>query len=266
MEMDRCRDLRPHYAAYAADATDKATAMRIQLHLGDGCASCAGEIEQLMETFHAVPLGLAPKAPPAGSRDSLLEELGRTPQEQHETPVLFPETNRMRLWKVLTALSTVALVAVAWWGNQQLDAIAALEAEIDRAGMVNTVDTRSLERQVKQLKGTLSHAVTPRAEVIDLRGKSSIARLFLDRAGGVATFSAESLGDPGKGKLHHLWLRDDDTVVLLGRIPPQFSREGGQLRFRLTADHPDKGEALVTLEAADATPTTPSEKALLTSP
>ena len=264
--MDRCRDLRPHYAAYAADATDKATAMRIQLHLGDGCASCAGEIEQLMETFHAVPLGLAPKAPPAGSRDSLLEELGRTPQEQHETPVLFPETDRMRLWKVLTALSTVALVAVAWWGNQQLDAIAALEAEIDRAGMVNTVDTRSLERQVKQLKGTLSNAVTPRAEVIDLQGKSSVARLFLDRAGGVATFSAEPLGDPGQGKLHHLWLRKDDTVVLLGRIPPQFSREGGQLRFRLNADHPDKGEALVTLEAADATPTTPSEKALLTSP
>ena len=264
--MDRCRDLRPHYAAYAADAADKATAMRIQLHLGDGCASCVVEIEQLMETFHAVPLGLTPKAPPTGSRDSLLEELSRTPQEQHETPVLFPETDRMRLWKVLTALSAVALVAVAWWGKQQLDAIETLKADADRAGMVNTVDTRSLERQVEQLKGTLANAITPRAEVINLQGTSSVARLFLDRAGGVATFSAESLGDPGQGKLHHLWLRDKGAVVLLGRIPPQFSREGGQLRFRLNDDHADKGEALVTLEAADPTPATPSGKALLTSP
>ncbi|MCO4768442.1 MAG: anti-sigma factor [Deltaproteobacteria bacterium] len=263
--MDRCRDLRPMYAAFAADSASRADAMRIQLHLGDGCAACAVEIEQLMESYYAIPLGLTPRSAPEGSRDSLLEEIARTPQEQHEVPVLFPETDRLRLWKVLTALSAVAVIAVAWWGKTQTDGIEQIEGEAARARMMGTVDTRSLERQVGQLSETLQSAASPRADVINLAGEGRVARIFLDAASGVATLSSEALGDPGDGNLHHVWLVQGDTPTLLGRIPPGFSREGGQIRFRVE-QAVDGASGLLTLDPSAQTPETPGETVLSAAP
>ncbi len=264
--MDRCRDLRPLYAAYAAEATSREDAMRIQLHLSDGCAACAVEIEQLMEAFHAVPLGFTPVEAPAGSRQRLLDEIARTPQEPRDVPVLFPEADRNRLWKVLAALSALAVAAMAWWGATTNKRVARLEDELSRAGMVSSVDTRSLERQVGELRATISNLAVPTAWIVDLRGDAGDpqGRLFLDVPGGVATFAVTALGAPPEGQLHHLWLVEDDAARLLGRLPPAFSAQGGQIRFRLDPAPADGVTALVTLDAADPTPSEPGQGILAT--
>jgi len=262
MEMDRCRDLRDLYPAYSADATSKADAMRIQLHLGDGCAACAVEIEQLMEAFHAVPLGTRPVETSAQSREALMGEIGRTAQEAHDVPVLFPETDRNRLWKVLTVCAAISLACTAWWGNQQLQRIEQLKGEVGRAGMSQSVDTRSLERQIGELRATLQSAVNPRSKVLTITGDGVHARLFLDDDGDVATIASEPIGAPPDGSLHHLWLIDGESASLLGRLPTAFSEQGGQLRFRMP-DEVSRGVGVrVTLDPAGPMPTEPGETVL----
>ena len=51
MSGERCRDLRPLHARYAAGRLDGHTGLRIQAHLADGCRYCAAEIDTLMEAF-----------------------------------------------------------------------------------------------------------------------------------------------------------------------------------------------------------------------
>jgi hypothetical protein len=247
--MDRCRDLRALFPAYAADRTSRGDAMRVQLHLGDGCAACAVELEQLMEAFHAVPLGLTPAAPGPGTRQSLLDEVGATPQEAVQVPDLYPDNDPNRLWKVLVGLAALALFAAAWWGQGQLDEVARLRGEVTRAAMTSGVDTRSLERQVSELKATLQAATSPTAVVVDLTGDAGRARLFLDDEGDVATIASRTLGGaPDDGQLHHLWLVQGEQVSLLGRLPPAFSQRGGQLRFHMPDGLGDGVSAIITAD------------------
>jgi len=263
--MDRCRDLRPLYGAYAAEATSREDAMRIQLHLSDGCAACAVEIEQLMEAFHAIPLGFAPVEAPAGSRQRLLDEIARTPQEPRDVPVLFPEADRNRLWKVLAALSAVAVAAMAWWGASVNKQVARLEGELSRAGMATTVDTRSLERQIAEMQAVLSNVAVPDARILDLRGEAGDpeGRLFLDVQGGVATLVITPLGAPPEGQLHHIWLLGDEPR-LLGRLPPQVSAQGGHIRMRLDPAPTEGMTALLSLDPSEPTPTKPGTGVLST--
>ena len=53
MEIDRCRDLRPHLAAFVSEGGDPHLAARIRFHLEGGCASCATEIHELDAAFCA---------------------------------------------------------------------------------------------------------------------------------------------------------------------------------------------------------------------
>lgn len=257
--MDRCRDLKPLFPAYAADTASRAEQLRIQLHLGDGCAACALELERLMEAFHAIPLSLKPIPAPTGSRDNLMDEVRRTGQEPLEVPVLYPETDANRLWKVLVGLSAIAGVAVAFWARTQTTEVTRLEGEVTQTQMMGTVDSKSLERQVQELRTVLKATANPRAHVIDLAGDTATARLFLDVPGGVATLSAEPFGALSDEKLHHVWLLDGEDPSLLGRIPPGFSHQGGQLRFHLMSA-PQKGVgALITLDSSGELPNTPGD-------
>ena len=124
-------DLRALLPGYAVGSAAMETNLRVQLHLSEGCPKCAAEIEWLMEGFHAVPLGLTPAEVPAELRQRALESVAVLPQEMRETPILFPETDAQRLWKVLTALAAVAVVAVAVWGRGVIAERDGLEARIN---------------------------------------------------------------------------------------------------------------------------------------
>lgn len=259
MELDRCRDLRDHYADYAAGTLDHPEELRVRLHLGEGCAACAVEIEQLMEAFHAVPLGGTPAALPPGSRERLLEEVQRSEQEQHEVPITYPETDPARLWKVLAGLAAVAVVAVAFWGSGKVETAGALQSDVDAARRANAVEVRSLERQLEQARTTLRGMGAPGARVVDLDG-SVRARAFIDPDGGTVTFSSEPLGAPPENTLHHAWLVGE-SPALLGALAPGWSEHGGQIVLRLTGD--DAGEVLVTTEPTGSKPESPTGPVVL---
>ncbi len=260
--MDRCRDLKALFPSYAAETASRSDQLRIQLHLGDGCAACAVELERLMEAFHAIPLSLKPVPTTAGSRDKLIDEVQQTSQEPLDVPVLYPETDTNRLWKVLVGLSAIAVIAVAFWGRSQTEEVTRLQSEVERTGMMGTVDTRSLERQVLELRTTLRTTANPRAQLIDLSGNGRAARLFLDPAGGVATLSAEPFGELPDGKLHHIWLVEGTDARLLGRLPPGFSQRGGQLRFQLLGEPKENVVAIITLDPSSELPNAPGQVVL----
>ena len=162
----------------------------------------------------------------------------------------------------LAALAAVAVIATAWWGSRQLDEIERLEGEVSRVGMTRSVDSRSTDRQIAELKATLESATAPSATVLDLRGEGVTARLFLDDEGDVATISSRALGATDNQTLHHVWLLDGGQASLLGRLPPGFSQRGGQLRFRMPAPVPEGVKALITLDDAGDLPTKPGTVAL----
>lgn len=267
MEGDRCRDLQPHYPAYATGLTDGLLNERIHLHLGDGCPGCAIEIEELMEAFHAVPLGLTVEPMPPERIAAVVALAKTTRQEEVETPILFPETNQLRLWYVLTALAAVAVVAAALWGRaQSADAdrlqFDAQMAEARGAEAVKIADL--MEGKLEGLAATLESAADPLALVLDLLGDVP-GRAFLDVEGGGMVLSVDPLGAPGAGRLHHVWLLDDGEPALLGKLPPGYSVEGGQIRMPLPESTGDDVKLLVTLEAGDVVPTVPGGKVVLRS-
>jgi hypothetical protein len=267
MEGDRCRDLQPSFPAYAAGLTDGLLNERIHLHLGDGCPACAIEIEELMEAFHAVPLGLAVE-PFAAERAEALVALAKTQrQEEVETPILFPETNQLRLWMVLTALAAVAVVAAAIWGGAQAKEAERLRIEAARAAQQSGVAVDSSAELRAQLQGiarTLESAADPLAKVIDLKGEMP-GRAFIDAEGNTLVLSLDPLGSPGAGRLHHVWLLEASDPALISTLPPGYSVEGGQVALRLSEGVGEDASVLITLESAASTPTEPGGKVVLRS-
>ncbi len=267
MEGDRCRDLRSNYAAYAAGLTDGLINERIQLHLGDGCPGCAFEIEELMEAFHAVPLGLAVQPFSTERAAALVETAKTTRQEEVETPILFPESNQLRLWQVLTTLAAVAVVAAAIWGRTQALDAQHLRSDAARAGQrsgLATDEASELRDQVSTLSTTLESAADPHARVLDLSGAVP-GRAFLDVEGSTLVLSVDPLGPPGAGRLHHVWLLGAGEPDLLSALPPAWSVQGGQVAVRLPEQVARDAGVLITLEATGAVPSEPSDEVVLRS-
>ncbi len=266
MEGDRCRDLQSSYPAYAAGLTDGLLNERIHLHLGDGCPACAFEIEELMEAFHAVPLGLAVEPFPAERAEAMVALAKSQGQEQVETPILFPQTNQLRLWIVLTALAAVAVVAAAIWGRGQAKDAERLRIEAGRAQQRSGMavdDSARMRAQLDSLARTLDSASDPLATVIDLKGEMP-GRAFVDAEGNTLVLSLDPLGSPGAGRLHHVWLLDGDPALITA-LPPGYSVEGGQIALRLPEGVAGEASVLITLESAATTPTEPGGKVVLRS-
>lgn len=117
MELDRCVDIKEHLPAFVTGDLDPNTTLRVQRHLGDACAPCAVQIEELHAAFQRVPLVHAPVSLPEGSVDALVERIGNQPQQEREVPIVFRETNEGKLAWTLVLLAMAALIAVGFWGR-----------------------------------------------------------------------------------------------------------------------------------------------------
>jgi len=251
MEADRCRDLQPSFAAYAAGLTEELLNERIRLHLGEGCPGCASEIEELMEAFHAVPLGLAVQEFDPEHAADLVVRARSNRQEEAETPILFPETDRLRLWKVLTALSAAAVIASALWGMEHRDEARRLAAS---APTGPGPDVRLLERQLDGLSATVEAVADPGTTILDLTGGPP-GRAFIDVDSGVLVLSIDPIGPVGAGMGLHVWAGD----TWVGGLPPAYAAEGGRVGIRIPDSFPPAGPIFITREKDGVRPETRGE-------
>lgn len=120
MEIDRCRDLREHLVPFVMGATERSVELRLELHLAQGCAACATEIQALQEAWYYLPLGLPPQPLLEGSAQLLSRNIGARPQEFVEVPIVYPDTDERRLLVTLLVLFGVALFAAALWARTQM--------------------------------------------------------------------------------------------------------------------------------------------------
>jgi len=236
MELDRCRDLRPQYPAYVVGTTDKNVELRIQQHLGDGCASCAGELEGLQEAFQAVPLATGPQPLLDGAAGLLARNIAGTPQAVQIEPIVYPETNERRLLITLLILFGFALGAAAFWGRAQLE-------ELDDARTLvalERVRTRDAVAQYRQLEGraqrieTMLDAVSdPRVSSHDLRpgAGGARARAFVDGDARSLALSVTEL--TGEAPFVVQWVAADDASTDLGALPDAAATRGGAVSFAL---------------------------------
>ena len=260
MEGDRCRDLQPFFPAYAADRTEEVVNGRIRLHLGEGCPGCAAEIEALMEAFHAVPLALAVQPFDSDRAADLVAQAKALKQEEVEVPILFPEANQVRLWRVLTALSAAAVIATVIWAQSTKDA----SSEMLAATQVASQQLRQLQQTTQQrdiLAASLESAADPAARVLQLQGPTP-ARAFVDTEGGAVVLSMDPPGSPGGGQLLTVWATGV-TTVWLASLPPGYALQGGQIRIPVLG--PIEGDLLITAEPSGPRPSEPAGPVLYTS-
>ena len=263
MEADRCRDLQPSYAAYAAGLADTLLSERIRMHLGEGCPGCASEIEALMEAFHAVPLGLAVRPFPAAHAADLVTRAKATRQEEQETPILFPETDQLRLWKVLTALAAVAVVATVFWGRAQKESAGAAADDVMQA-TVRLGDAQRLRQERDILAATLDSAADPAATVLELIGDTP-ARAFVDVEGATLVLSMDPPRSLEADRLLTVWFAGEPAVYLAS-LPPGYAAQGGQIRVPLSQGVGEGAKLLITAEPVGAPPTTPGPDVLFRTP
>jgi len=154
MELDRCRDIEGYLPAFVTGDLSPSLTLRVQKHLGDTCASCAGRIESLNEAFQRLPLTVQSCPLPEGSLDLLVEKISEQPQEQREEPIVFRDTNEGRLAWTLVLLAVAALIAVGFWGrwaeSEMEDARRAKDAA-DRQTRQVIENYRSLELRARAL-------------------------------------------------------------------------------------------------------------------
>ncbi len=122
MELDRCRDLREHFVPFVVGNAPRSVELRLELHLAQGCAACASDIDDLQTAWYAIPLSMPPQPLLDGAPALLARNVGSRPQEMVEVPIVYPETNERRLLVTLVILFGVALFAAALWGRSQVGA------------------------------------------------------------------------------------------------------------------------------------------------
>jgi hypothetical protein len=158
MELDRCRDIEGYLPAFVTGDLSPSLTLRVQKHLGDTCASCAGRIERLNDAFQRLPLTVQPCPLPEGSLDLLVEKIGDQPQEQREEPIVFRETNEGRLAWTLVFLAMAALIAVGFWGRwteSEIESAHRAKEAADRQTRQVVENYRSLELRARALAAEL---------------------------------------------------------------------------------------------------------------
>ena len=266
METDRCRDLREHLVAWMTGTASKQVELRVKLHLGEGCAACARELEALYEAFHAVPLGHPPQPLPEGSVPGLAGKIGACPQEVREVPIVYPETDGGRLAWVLVFLFGVALVAAALWGRHQVreldQATSRVAFEEARTRQVSG-DFHDLRERAGRVEAHLEALTDPRITSHDFPPGPGGARLraFVGLEQGMLTLAMTDFPAPADGQRQLVWWHQGEAWILVGEVPAGRLRvvtlelpEGASLPSRLqvttgsssvpASDHP-MGEVVV---------------------
>ena len=118
MDVDRCRDIRPHFTALAVGSVSASAGHRIRLHLSEGCPACAVELEAVLEAYYGIGTAFGPTPLPDGCGEALRGAAVRTPQLDADPAVVYHEGNERRLLRTLVMLCLFAVVAAAWWGGR----------------------------------------------------------------------------------------------------------------------------------------------------
>lgn len=235
MELDRCRDLRPSFPGFVVGTNPKAIDLRIQVHLSEGCATCAVQLEELQDAFHSIPLAAGPQPLLEGAADLMARNVAATPQAEQIVPIQYPETNERRLGLTLLILFGIALAAAAFWGRTQLDEVhdARVTLQSERARTREAVGQyRELQARAQRVDMLLDAVTNPRISSHDLRPGASgaRARAFVDAETGSLTLSVTAL--PGPAPFTLQW-GVDDLWTDIGTLPNAAATRGGAQSFPL---------------------------------
>jgi|GEM_PF-2780605 len=250
MEVDRCEDLRPHFPRFVVGLAEAHIMRRIELHRGEGCSRCAAAIDRLEHAFHAVPLALPVEPLPEGSIDFIVGSVGRTPQEHVEVPILFPDPDPVRLWRLLCLLSAVALFCAALWGRGVQSDVADVEraAAADRAQIRRVLDDYRAQRgELEALQGLTRTVTNPALPLGDLRAGDARLRAWADGEALMTTVVGVPAGD---GALVLWWAADDGAPVALGELEGPMAQRGGAKQFPLPAGATAPAVLILSREAA----------------
>jgi anti-sigma factor RsiW len=201
--------------AYAADALDAREALAFETHL-ETCAACQQEVRELRAT--TTRLAVAAASPvPAGLRDRVLAEVGRTRQlSPHATVSPLGEPPVKRSWyrqPMAAAAALLLVVAVGLGGLAVVEHRQAQQARElrDRVAAV-AADPNRIEKTVRVSTG----------------GTGTIVA-----ADGIALFHGSELAPLPHGQAYQLWHmegQDSQSAGVLGR--------GGELSGVVTGMEP----------------------------
>jgi hypothetical protein len=233
MEIDRCQDLRGHFCAFVTDSIDATVEARIREHLSMGCASCAQEIGRLDAAFYTLPRAQPPVPFLEGGAEAMVAAIIRRPQEQPETPILFPEGRPLRVAWTVAFFFALALVAAAVWGRGQGETVenALLKAASESRQTRRVVDDyRSLQSSHAAARALLDQLSDAETLVVEMRGEAGTARAFVSLEAKSVLFTTSGLAeDPA----YRLRMMRGDSGTVLGPLEPKIADGGGGRQYDL---------------------------------
>jgi len=222
MDVDRCRDIRPHFVAVALGTVEAGPANRVRLHLSEGCPACAAELETVLEAYYGLPLAFPPVPVPEGAAEALRAAAEETAQLEAEPAIVYAETNERRLLWTLLFLMIGAVVAAAWWGQRQVEdaewaAQGRRAAEAQARSMA--ADYRMVRERLVPAEALASLVADPTSVVVDLFDNAGVARgrAVLDWPRERALLVPPAQPAP-PDTTFVLWLRSGEALVRVGPL------------------------------------------------
>jgi hypothetical protein len=248
MEVDRCRDIRPHFVEVALGSVDSSAANRIRLHLSEGCPACASELERVLEAYFGIPLAFEPVLLPESAEADLRAAVAKVTQLTDDAAIVYSETNERRLLWTLVALCILSVVAAAWWGNKQVNAVAWAETaqrSAEQQARAMAADYRLVRERLVPAEALATLVADPSAIVVDLydNGDRARARAVLDWPEKRALIIPPNQPAPPETTFV-LWLRSGDSVTRIG--PLQLDLDAGPSPHPFAL--PDTATPGITLE------------------
>ena len=231
-------DIHALSGAYAVDALDDIERAQFERHLA-GCEACRNEVDSLREAAALLPETSA-TTPPAALRDRVLADIATVrplPPTVTTVTTTGGQGRTRRRW--VTGLAAAAAAVVALVGGGVVYNVVTDDSSSQQLSAVDQVlQAQDAERFRNTFPGGVSATV--------VRSKS------LDRA----VLIAEDMPAAPNGHAYALWLQNGNVMVPAGIMS--------------ASDHPERGVLLnggaasaqgagVTVEAAGAAPTTPSD-------
>ncbi len=256
MEADRCRDLRPHFPAYALGLGETRDALRVQLHLGEGCAGCAAEVDRLMTAWFGLPLARPVAALAPADIEALAEAAMAAPQEASDGVIVFPETNERRLLWALVICSFLMVAAVALWGQRKEQELEVLRADAQAAeDQTRSVveEFRREEERSKSLRGLLDLVTHPSTTIVELAkdGGEMMGHLFVGWQSGRILLTVDNLPPAPAETVHVAWWGRGESWQSLGVLDARIVDGGGGRVFGLPEAASRPARFVLSLESAE---------------